>query len=64
MADFFKRVSSAMFLNISFFTTSKIFSIYGLYSLFISSQGCIGLGGIEVYRVIYRAFGSWRRIAP
>jgi len=47
-----------MFLNISFFTAFKTFSIYDLCSLFVSSQGCIGLGGIEVYRVVYRAFGS------
>jgi len=56
MADFFKRVSLVMLLNISFFTASKAFSIYGLSSLFIGSQGCIGLSGIKVYRVIYRAF--------
>jgi len=37
MADLFKGVSSAMLLNISFFTISKTFSIYGLSSLFISS---------------------------
>jgi len=37
MADFFKRVSLAMLLNISFFTASKAFSIYGLSSLFIGS---------------------------
>jgi len=36
-ADFFKRVSLVMLLNISFFTTSKAFSIYGLSSLFIDS---------------------------
>jgi len=64
MADFFKRVSSAIFLNISFFTASKTFSICGLYSSFVSSQGYIELGGIEVHRVIHRAFRSWRRIAP
>jgi len=58
MADFFKRVSSAMLLNISFFTISKAFSIYSLSSLFINSQGYIGLSGIKVYRVIYRAFRS------
>jgi len=56
MADLFKGVSSAMLLNISFFTTSKVFSICGLSSLFISSQGCIELSGIEVYRVIHGAF--------
>jgi len=37
MADFFKRVSLVMLLNISFFTASKAFSIYSLSSLFISS---------------------------
>jgi len=37
MVDFFKRVSLAMFLNISFFTISKTFSIYGLCSSFVSS---------------------------
>jgi len=37
MADFFKRVSLAMLLNIFFFTASKVFSIYGLSSLFIGS---------------------------
>jgi len=63
MADLFKGVSSAMLLNMSFFTASKAFSICGSSSLFISSQGCIGLSGIEVYRVIYRAFRFRRRIA-
>jgi len=47
-----------MLLNISFFTASKAFSIYGLSSLFVSSQGCIGLGSIKVYRVVRRAFRS------
>jgi hypothetical protein len=37
MADLFKRVSLAIFLNISFFATSKALSIFGLSSLFISS---------------------------
>jgi hypothetical protein len=37
IADFFKGVSSVILLNISFFTTSKVFSIYGLSSLFIGS---------------------------
>jgi len=56
MADLFKEVSLAMLLNISFFTASKAFSIYGLSSLFVGFQGCIGLSGVKVYRVIYRAF--------
>ena len=37
MADLFKGVSLVMLLNISFFTISKVFSIYSLSSLFISS---------------------------
>jgi len=37
MADLFKGISLAILLNISFFTISKVFSIYGLSSLFISS---------------------------
>jgi len=56
VVDLFKGVSLAMLLNISFFTTSKAFPIYSLSSLFIGSQECIGLSGIKVHRVIYRAF--------
>jgi len=63
MADLFKGVSLAMFLNMSFFTASKAFSICGLSSLFVSSQGCIGLSGIKVHRVVHKAFRFWRRIA-
>jgi len=37
MADFFKRVSLVILLNISFFTISKAFSIYGLSFLFVNS---------------------------
>jgi len=37
MADLFKRVGLIIPLNISLFTTSKVFSIYGLSSLFIGS---------------------------
>ena len=37
MADFFKRVGLTIPLNISFFTISKVFSIYSLSSLFIDS---------------------------
>jgi len=37
MADFFKRVSLAISLNMSFSTTSKAFSICGLGSLFVGS---------------------------
>jgi len=63
MADLFKGVSLVMLLNISFFTASKAFSICGLSSSFVSFQGCIGLSGIKVYRVIYRAFRFRRWIA-
>jgi len=56
MADLFKGVSLAMLLNMSFFTVSKAFFIYSLSSIFISSQRRIELGGIKVYRVVYRAF--------
>jgi len=56
MADFFKRVSLVIPLNVSFFTTSKIFSIYSLSSLFINSQKYIGLSGVEVHKVVCRAF--------
>jgi len=62
-ADLFKRVSSIIPLDISLFTASEAFSIYGLSSLFVGSQGCIGLSGIEVHRVVRGAFGFWRRIA-
>jgi len=37
MVDLFKGVSSAMLLNMSLFTASKAFSIYGLSFLFIGS---------------------------
>jgi len=37
MADFFKRVSLAISLDMSFSTTSEAFSICGLSPLFISS---------------------------
>jgi len=37
MADFFKRVSLVIPLDISFSTISKAFSICGLSSLFVSS---------------------------
>jgi len=56
MADFFKKVSLAIPLNVSLFTVSKTFSIYSLSSLFISSQRYIELSSIKVRRVIYRAF--------
>jgi len=60
--DLFKGVSLAMLLNISFFTASKAFSICGLSSSFISSQGYIESSGIKVHRVIHRAFRFWRQI--
>jgi len=37
MADFFKRVSLAIPLNMSLFTASKTFFIYSLSSSFIGS---------------------------
>jgi len=56
MADFFKRVSLVIPLNMSLFTASKTFFIYSLSSLFISSQRYIKLSGVKVYRVVYKAF--------
>jgi len=37
MADFFKRVSSVISLDMFFFAISKVFSIYGLSPLFVGS---------------------------
>jgi len=56
IANFFKRINATISLNISLFTTSKTFSIYGLSSLFISSQKYIGLSDIKIYRVTFRVF--------
>ena len=55
-ANFFKRVSLIISLNIALFIISKAFSICSLSFLFISSQGCIELSNIEIYKVIYRTF--------
>jgi len=52
--NFFKRINIIIPLNISFFTIFKVFSIYNLSSLFISSQKYIKLNDIKIYRVIFR----------
>ena len=62
-ANFFKRVSLIISLNIALFTTSKAFSIYSLSSLFIGSQGRIKLSNIKIHRVIYKTFKIQRQIA-
>ena len=61
-ANLFKRVNSTISLNIALFTISKAFSICSLSSLFIGSQGHIGLSNIKIHKVIYKTFRVWRQI--
>jgi len=55
-ANSFRKMSATIPLNIPFFTTSKIFSIYSLSFLFISSQKYIKLSDIKIYKIVFKGF--------
>ena len=52
----FEKINVTIPLNISLFTTSKIFSIYNLSFLFISSQKYIKLSDIKIYKIVFKGF--------